>query len=295
MKNQIKVTALGEVLWDIHNKEKTFGGAPANFACHCAELGASTSLISCIGNDLLGKEGIDFLKNKNVKVSSISTHNSLETGVVNVELDKKGIPSYIIKENVAWDFIPYHEEGIKIIKDSDAICFGSLSQRHSISRHSIQSYLSNSASNCLKIFDINIRQHYYSHNVLIDSLKAANALKLNDDELILVAKLLNLKGTQKELLKIIQEKFNLKLAIVTCGAKGALILTEKEESFELAPEPLEIKSTVGAGDAFTAAAVIGFLQGKPIAKINKHANAVASFVCSHSEAVPVLTHKLKTM
>ena len=291
---ELIIAGIGEMLWDIQGDKKTFGGAPANFVCHCANLGAKASMISCIGNDDLGKQALSFLKSKNVNIKTVSLSAEYETGVVNVLLDENGVPSYEIKENVAWDYIPFSEETKNSAAEVDAVCFGSLSQRSTISRNSILKYLENTSPGCLRMFDINIRQNYYSEEIILKSLKLANALKLNEDELPLVVEFLNLKGTQKELLRAIQQKFDLKLAILTSGAEGALMLTENEESFEIPPIPKEIKSTVGAGDSFTAAAVTGYMQNKPLSVINKHANAVASFVCSQTGAVPVLPEHLKT-
>lgn len=291
--NHLRVAGIGEILWDIFGEEKAIGGAPTNFACHCANLGAEAAIISCLGKDSLGKEAIDFVTHHGINTGALAVSEAHKTGVVNVTLDNKGIPSYEIKEGVAWDHIPMTSETRKMATQLDAVCFGSLSQRSSTSRKSIQAFLKDTPPECLKMFDMNIRQNYYSEELILESLQLASALKLNNEELPLLAGFLNISGTPKEQLKTIQHKFDLKLAILTCGADGALMLSENEESFEIPPVPDEIKSTVGAGDSFTATAVMGFLQNKSLTAINKHANAVASYVCTQTGAVPDLPDALK--
>jgi fructokinase len=290
--NRYKIAGLGEVLWDVHGDQKTFGGAPANCACHCSTLGAEAFVISCIGNDELGTKGNAFLTNHGVNTSGIAISEEFETGIVNVELDSEGKPEYEIRESVAWDYIPFTDEMAKIASQLDAVCFGTLSQRNNVSKSSIEKFLDATSPECLRIFDINIRQHYYNDEIIISSLKSANALKINDEELPLVANLLIISGSDEEQMKAILKKCNLKLAILTCGAKGALMVTKNEESFAIPPKPEIIKSTVGAGDSFTAAAIMGYLQNRKLSEINRHANAVASFVCTQTGAVPVLPEKL---
>jgi fructokinase len=290
--NRYKIAGLGEVLWDVHGEQKTFGGAPANCASHCSTLGAEAYVISCIGDDDLGKKGQAFLSNHGVNISGIAISDSFETGIVNVELDSDGKPEYEIRESVAWDYIPFTDEMSKIASQLDAVCFGTLSQRNNVSKMSIEKFLDATSPDCLRMFDINIRQHYYNDDVILSSLKMANALKINDEELPMVANLLNISGSDEEQMKTILQKCNLKLAILTCGSKGALMVTEYEESFVIPPKPEIIRSTVGAGDSFTAAAIMGYLQNKKLTEINRHANAVASFVCTQTGAVPVLPEKL---
>lgn len=287
-----KIAGIGEVLWDVFGDQKMFGGAPANCTCHCKIMGAETYVISCMGNDKLGQQGLDFLVNQGVNISGIALSEAYETGIVNVELDAQGKPGYEIRENVAWDYIPFTDEMAKVASQLDAVCFGTLSQRNAFSKSSIEKFLDATSPECLRMFDINIRQEYYSDEVILSSLKRANALKVNDEELPLLADLLGVSGSEVEQMRVILKNFDLKLAILTCGSKGALMVTEDEESFEIPPKPKSIASTVGAGDSFTAAAIIGYLNKNELNKINQHANAVASYVCTQMGAVPILPKKL---
>ena len=292
MHYKYKIAGLGEVLWDVHGSRKTFGGAPANCACHCSKLGAEAYVISCIGKDELGKKGKDFLISHGVNIDGISVSEKFGTGIVNVELDSEGKPEYEILENVAWDNIPFNGEMAKIAGQLDAVCFGTLSQRNDISKKSIEKFLDATSADCLRVFDINIRQNYYSDEVILSSLRRANALKINDEELPLLTKLLKITGSEEEQLEAILKMFDLKLAILTYGSKGALMVMEKEASFEIPPKPEKVVSTVGAGDSFTAAAIIGFLGKNELSKINKHANALASYVCTQMGAVPNLPESI---
>ncbi len=292
MNYKYKIAGLGEVLWDVHESRKTFGGAPANCACHCSELGAVAYVISCVGEDELGEKGKDFLSSCGVNIDGIAVSEKFRTGIVNVELDSEGKPEYEILENVAWDYIPFNGEMAKIAGQLDAVCFGTLSQRNDISKKSIEKFLDATSADCLRVFDINIRQNYYSDEVILSSLKRASALKINDEELPLLTNLLKITGSEEEQLKALLKMFDLKLAILTYGSKGALMVTKDEASFEIPPKPEKVLSTVGAGDSFTATAIIGFLSKNELSKINKHANAVASFVCTQMGAVPNLPESI---
>jgi fructokinase len=291
--SKYKIAGIGEGLWDVFPDGKQFGGAPANFACHCHTLGAEAYVVSCIGNDELGLEGREFLSNHGVDITGLALSEEFETGTVLVTLDSDGKPDYEIKEGVAWDNIPFTEEMQKIASGVNAVCFGSLSQRNDVSRRSIATFLDATPQECLRMFDINIRQHYYSDEVILSSLEKANALKINDEELPLVAKLLDISGTDEEQLKAILKTCSMNLVILTCGPKGALLVTEDDVSFEPAAKAEIIASTVGAGDSFTATAIMGYLNKKSLEEINRRANEVAAYVCTQTGAVPTLPESLK--
>jgi fructokinase len=290
---KFKVAGLGEALWDMYAGSKSFGGAPANFACHSSMLGAEAFMISCIGDDVLGRDVQTFLYEHRVSTEGIAVNETHETGIVNVTMDAEGRPEYEIRENVAWDHIPFTLEMKEIANTIDAVCFGTLSQRNKTSMLTIQKFLDATSGNCLRMLDINIRQDYYNDEVIISSLNHANALKLNEDELPVVATLLDIHGNEKQQLNEIMNKFELKLAILTFGSKGALMLTEDMSSFVTPPRPEVLVSTVGAGDSYTATAIIGYLKGLELGKINMNANKAASFVCSQMGAVPRLPTKLR--
>ena len=291
MDKTFKIAGLGEVLWDAFPEGEKFGGAPANFACHCHSLGAEAYVLSAIGEDERGRLALSFLEEHGTDVSCLAVTPSHETGVVLVTLDESGKPEYQIKERVAWDNIPLTPAMQAIAPQLDAVSFGSLGQRADASRSTIMAVLGLTRTDCLRVFDINLRQAFYTDEILRASLEAANVLKLNDEELPVVARLIHADGPQEEQLKAILRHFDLKLAVLTCGAEGALMVTPTESCHAAAGHG-PVASTVGAGDAFTAATVTGILFGRPLSEINAHANAVALHVCSKQGAVPELPESL---
>jgi fructokinase len=291
--NNYKIAGIGEALWDIYGDEKTFGGAPANCACHCHTHGAEGYVISCLGNDDLGCETRKFLENHGVDLTGLAVSDKFPTGTVSVTLDEKGKPEYEINEGVAWDNIPFTDEIASLAPQMDAICFGTLAQRNDVSRKSIQKFLDATTPDCLRMLDINIRLDYYSDEIILSSLEKANALKINDEELPVVAKLLNISGSDEEQMHAIAEKCDLKLAILTIGPKGALMVKGGESNFSPCYDLAPVVSTVGAGDSFTATAIMGYLNNYSLEEINKHANLVASYVVTQVGAVPALPEKFK--
>lgn len=286
-----KICGIGEVLWDAFPEGEKFGGAPANFTCHCHSLGAETYVVSCIGSDQRGRTARDFLDNHGVETSCLADSDEHETGVVIVTLDDQGKPDYEIKEGVAWDNIPLTDAMVALAPRLDAICFGSLSQRNELSRDTITRFLAATAPDCLRVFDINIRQHFYNDEIIRSSLEAASVLKLNDEELPIVAKLIGAEGADEEIVTAIISEFDLELVALTMGEKGALMVTPTESSFA-AGEPADVINTVGAGDAFTASMIMGYLSDKPLDQINRDANRLAAYVCTQHGAVPPLPASL---
>lgn len=292
MSTGLKIAGIGEVLFDVFPEKEAFGGAPANFACHCSFLGAESYVISCIGSDLRGGKAEAFLRDHGANVEGLAVSRDYETGVVIVTLDSDGKPDYEIKEGVAWDYIPW-TSGIELIAGRlDAVCFGSLAQRSIVSRNTIHRFLRLTKPECLKIFDINLRQRFYDRDIIISSLEAASALKLNDEELPFVADILGLSGSEEAMMKMLAERFNLRLCVLTCGSKGALMVAPGQVSFRN-PDQVKVINTVGAGDSFTAAVVVDYLRGHSLDDINRHANAVAGYVCTQVGAVPELPDHLK--
>ncbi|MBT3198736.1 MAG: carbohydrate kinase [Phycisphaerales bacterium] len=286
-----KICGVGEVLWDAFPEGEKFGGAPANFTCHSHSLGAETYVVSCIGKDKRGQMARDFLDNHGVDTSCLVDSDTCQTGVVIVTLDAEGKPDYEIKEGVAWDNIPLTDAMVALAPQLDAVCYGSLSQRNAVSRDTITKFIAATRPDCLRVFDINIRQHFYNDDIIRNSLQAANVLKLNDEELPIVAELIGASGTDQEIVRAIIKQFDLKLVALTMGPKGALMATSDESSFA-APEPTNVINTVGAGDSFTGAMIMGFLNNKPLAEINQAANKLAAYVCTQHGAVPELPASL---
>ena len=280
---QFKIVGLGEVLWDDLPDGKQLGGAPANFAYISNALGNRGIVLSRVGDDEFGRGILDELRTKNLPTENIQIDAEKLTGIVNVKLEN-GQPTYEIVENVAWDFLELSENWREIAAKTDAVCFGSLAQRGKVSRQTIREFVG--LSKGLKIFDVNLRQNYFSAQVIRDSLALANVAKLNHDELPMIAEMLEITGeTQFETAKNLREKFDLKFLCVTRGANGSLLLNENEFS-ENAGLKITVKDTIGAGDAFTAAMTHGILRGWELDEINEFANKVGAFVASNTGAMP---------
>ncbi|KAA6301502.1 MAG: Fructokinase [Candidatus Ordinivivax streblomastigis] len=279
------IAGIGELLWDMLPTGKQLGGAPCNFVYHAQRLGAKGITVSAVGEDASGKEIRETLQKKGLSTAYIQ-QNSYPTSTVDIVLDDKGVPNYIIHEEVAWDFIEYTDAVDEMIAEADAVCFGSLAQRNSISRLAIKAALGRCKPECLKIFDINLRQHYYSKEEIESSLQVSNILKLNEDELPVVCDLLKIEGTDHlEQLRALIAKYHLKLIAYTLGANGSYLVSSQEDSFMPTPK-VEVKDTVGAGDAFTAAMTVGLLQNKSLKEIHRNAVELSAFVCTQNGAMP---------
>ncbi|MDR2823665.1 MAG: carbohydrate kinase [Prevotellaceae bacterium] len=280
------IVGLGEILWDVFPERKILGGAPANFAYHTSQFGFDGYAISAIGNDLLGKEILNSLEEK--KLNYLIETTDFPTGTVQVTLDEKGVPQYEICEGVAWDNIPFTQQAEDLARTCDAVCFGSLAQRNITSRVTIQCFLNAVPDNCLKIFDINLRQHFYSKELIEESLHLANILKINDEEALVVAELFGCKEMKEQdvCLELLKE-YNLKLVILTKGTEGSFVYSGKESSF-LATPKVSVADTVGAGDSFTAAFVAAYLHGSSLVEAHQLAVEVSAYVCTQHGAMPVL-------
>ena len=283
MKN--KVVGLGEILWDIFPERKVLGGAPANFAYHVSQFGFNGYAVSAIGNDLLGKEILKSLEEK--ELNYLIEQTDFPTGIVKVQLDGRGIPTYEITENVAWDNIPFTTRLENLAKNTTTVCFGSLAQRNEVSRATIHKFLDLMPADSLKVFDINLRLKYFSKDIITTSLNKASALKINDEEIVKIAEIFELQGTDEELCQQLLDKYKLKFLILTKGTRGSYVLTPYEKSF-LATPKVTIADTVGAGDSFTAAFVASYLNGRSIAQSHQLAVEVSAYVCQQHGAMPRL-------
>ncbi len=291
MNELVAVAGIGEVLWDVFPHHKRLGGAPANFACHCWQLGANAYPVSCVGTDPLGLAIRDELRDMGVDTSYVLESDTFPTGTVRVTLNDQGKPSYQIFEDVAWDHIPFTGELKALAETLDAVCFGSLSQRSAVSRETIRSFLRHMPENALKIFDVNLRQSYFSKERVEDSLRLASALKLSDEELPVLAECFDLRGDVMDQLNELRENFDLKLVAYTRGPDGSVLLRGEEvDDAPCLKGP--VVDSVGAGDSFTASLCMGILKGWPLNKVNLFANRVAAFVCSQKGATPTLPQQL---
>jgi len=262
LKKILSVIGLGEVLWDIFPERKIFGGAPANFAYYASQFGLEGCVVSAVGNDLLGKEIFDFLAEKKLK-SLISTVK-YPTGTVKVALNAKGIPQYDICENSAWDNIPFSKRAEKLARSCSAICFGTLAQRSETSRATLYRFLELVPDDALKIFDINLRQNFYSKDIILRSLQHCNVLKMNNEEVAEMAQLFDLTNmTEQEVCSYLLRTYNLKIVADTRGAAGSYVFTAGETSYLSSPK-ISVKNTVGAGDSWIGAFVAGLLNGESL-------------------------------
>ena len=292
MLEKFHVTGIGEILWDMFPDGAQFGGAPANFVCHSQALDATSRMVSCVGNDELGRRALRFLQQHGVDTSTVAQSEERPTGTVEIELDAEGAAQYEFAADVAWDALTWSEALDRAADDADVVCYGTLGQRSEVSKNTIQRFLTRTTDECLCVFDVNLRQHFYSEALIRDSLEFANILKLNDEELPVLGSSCGLSGSETAVMQQVREQYNLRLVALTRGANGAILLTEDSVS-EYDGFSAEVRDTVGAGDAFTAAMTLGLLLGHELDRINEHACRVAAFVCTQDGAAPKLPDDLK--
>ena len=287
------IVGMGEALWDVLPEGKKIGGAPANFAYHVSQFGFDSRVVSAVGNDELGDEILRVFNEKKLKTQIERV--DYPTGTVQVTLDDEGVPCYEIKEGVAWDNIPFTDELKRLALNTRAVCFGSLAQRNEVSRATINRFLDTmpDIDGQLKIFDINLRQDFYSKEVIRESCQRCNVLKINDEELVTISRMFGYPGIDlQDKCWILLAKYNLKMLILTCGVNGSYVFTPGEISFVETPK-VEVADTVGAGDSFTATFVAAILKGKPVAEAHKLAVEVAAYVCTQNGAMPEWPARLK--
>ncbi len=288
------VLAVGEVLWDVFPDGPRFGGAPANFACACAELGGGrvrTCLGSAVGRDDLGDEARKRLAEHGVDTTHLATV-AAETGQVFVSLDPAGKASYRFIDDPAWDHLTATPDLLRTAATADVVCFGTLGQRARESREAVRSVVQASRPDCLRVLDINLRPPHWSADVLLDSLALANVAKLNDEELPLVAGVLGVSGDETAVLTHLLSRFALKLVALTRGANGSVLLAADGTRSERPAEAVTVIDTVGAGDAFTAALALGLAFGHPLDRTHRSAGETAAFVCTQSGGTPTFPPRL---
>jgi len=279
------VVGLGEILWDLLPDGKQLGGAPANFAWHAQCLGAVGAVVSAVGDDELGREILTRLGAMHLDRSHVAVDAGHPTGTVTVTLDAGGKPHYTINEQVAWDYIPATDAVLALAGRADAVCFGSLAQRASASRRTIRAFLAAVRPGCIRLFDINLRKPFIDRRAIVESLGLTDVLKLSDDEMPVLADLLKLPGSETEFLAAMIDRFGLDMVILTKGRHGSRLRTPKADCSRAGIETV-VADTVGAGDSFNAAVVMGLLAGHDIERINDYANRLAAFVCSQKGATP---------
>lgn len=287
------IVGIGEALWDMLPSGKQLGGAPANFAYHMSQFGFNSLVVSAVGEDELGKEITDTFSKKHLQQMIAKVEQP--TGTVLVTLNGDGIPEYEIKRNVAWDYIPWTKELERIALNTQAVCFGSLAQRSEVSRQTILNFLQTmpNGENQYKIFDINLRQQFYNLKTIEDSLHRCNILKINDEEIIVVGRLLGYETTDMQTIgKQLRADYGLRLVILTCGTNGSYVFAENQISYFTTPK-IQVADTVGAGDSFTAAFCASLLNGSSIADSHLNAVKVSAYICTQKGAMPELPAELQ--
>ena len=285
------VIGIGEALWDMLPEGKKLGGAPANFAYHASQFGLEGMAVSAIGHDALGEELVGQLEERALPYHLARV--DYPTGTVQVTLDAQGVPQYEIKTDVAWDNIPFDEELRALAKDCKAVCYGSLAQRSEVSRATIQAFLDATPVECLKVFDINLRQNFYTKEILENAFRRCDILKINDEELVVIARLFNIPGLGlDEKCWYMYKEYGLKMLILTCGTNGSYVFHEGGMSYQVTPK-VEVADTVGAGDSFTGSFIGSILQGKNVAAAHETAVKVSAYVCTQKGAMPTIPDNLK--
>ena len=280
------VIGIGEALWDVLPDGKKLGGAPANFAYHTGQFGHQTLAVSALGNDKLAEETLHALDERGLQY--IMPRVPYPTGTVQVVLDDEGVPTYDIRENVAWDNIPLTDEMLTVARNACAVCWGSLAQRNVVSRETIRRFVHATPEESLRIFDINLRQTFYTKEIIKESLKLCNVLKINDEELVSIGRMFGYLGLDMEnKCWLILGKYNLNMLVLTCGVNGSYVFTPGCMSFQETPK-VEVADTVGAGDSFTGSFCAAILQGKSVCEAHCIAVEVSAYVCTQNGAMPRL-------
>ncbi len=294
MKQEKMVVGIGEALWDLLPEGKKIGGAPANFAYHISQLGLPGCVVSAVGEDALGSEIL-----ANLSVKGLCTHIATvpyPTGTVQVEVDRVGVPQYVIREGVSWDNIPFTPDLKALAQRTTAVCFGSLAQRSSVSRETINRFIDAMPGDedTLIVFDVNLRQGFFTKEILDQSMAKCNVLKINDEELIVISRLLGYPGTDlRSTCRDLLDRYHLRMLILTCGVNGSHIFTPGNVSYRATPQ-VEVVDTVGAGDSFTAAFVASIIRGESVAEAHKRAVEVSAYVCTQAGAMPTLPTEFTT-
>ncbi len=289
------IVGLGEALWDVLPEGRKIGGAPANFAYHISQFGYQSKVVSAVGDDKLGAELLERFDENGLKYHIETVPYA--TGTVQVELDPNGVPMYDIKEGVAWDNIPFTEELAQLARNTRVACFGSLAQRSVVTRETIHKFLETmeDGEGHYKIFDINLRQGFYTRETITDSMERCNILKINDEELVAISRMFGYPGIDlQDKCWILLAKYKLKMLILTCGVNGSYLFTPGNVSFVATPK-VNVADTVGAGDSFTATFIASILQGESVMDAHKKAVRVSAYVCTQHGAMPIIPAELKSL
>jgi fructokinase len=286
------IVGIGELLWDLLPEGRRLGGAPANFAYHAAAQGMDAYAVSAVGDDQEGLDILSELRSKALSTEYVAILPEQKTGTVAVEL-AGGMPCYAIHSPAAWDFIPFSDKLAALAVKADAVCFGTLAQRGNISAATIRQFLEHTRPDCLKVFDVNLRQIFFNAELIDASLNLCALLKISDEELPVVANLLKIGGGERRIILELMRRYKLKHAVLTKGKDGSMFCDGKmfieTPAFEFGPKV----DTVGCGDSFTAILVLGLLLGLAPNDAMRHASMIAGVVCAGKGAMPEIPDELK--
>ena len=285
------ILGIGELLWDILPGGRRMGGAVANFIYFCRLSGLRSTLVSRVGEDDSGKELVSAVEELGLETEYIQTDPEHSTGTVDVELDEKGIPEFTIHEHTAWDYIEFVPELEERAAQTDGVCFGTVCQRSSVARHTVRSIVERVPEKALRVYDINLRQHFYNEEIIRWSCVNADVVKLNEDEVNTAGTMFALSGDMCGITEGLIEMFGISMVVLTRGEEGSLIFTG-EGVYEHPGYPAEVRDSVGAGDSFTAAVTAGLLNGTDIDDFHDRANRIAAFVCSQEGATPPVPREI---
>lgn len=287
------IVGLGEILWDVFPDRSILGGAPANFAYIAGQFGYEAYAVSAIGKDKLGEDIETVLKDKGLK--NVISKVDYPTGTVEVKLDGKGVPNFTIHENVAWDNMPFSDAMAQLASKTNTACFGTLAQRNEVSKISVRKFLAAMPKDSLKMFDINLRQNFYSKELIEESLQLATAMKINDDEVKAISTLFDFEDdNEQNICNYLLKEYNLELVILTKGTDGSFVFTNRETSYQ-PTQKVQVADTVGAGDSFTAAFVASYMNGDRITDAHKLAVEVSAYVCTQHGAMSPLPDSYRKM
>jgi fructokinase len=282
---ELNVLSIGEILWDVFSTERHLGGAPLNFCYHCRAFHANARIISRIGEDADGDEVLRRMADLKIPVALIQRDSEHATGKVLVSVNSQGSPEYEIETDAAYDFIQALPEAFAAVKNADILCFGTLAQRNSVSRQAITSLVAATGPNCMRVCDLNLRQDYYNEQIIRESMNLCNLLKINDDELNVLKRLLNLPETNQEAVTCLMHDFEIDTLLLSKGADGAQAWNKCGHA--AAPRiAVQVSDTVGAGDAFTAVAATQLAAGASLEKALTAANAAGAYVAARKGATP---------
>ncbi|MFA7119474.1 MAG: carbohydrate kinase [Sphaerochaetaceae bacterium] len=291
---RMKFLSFGEILWDVFSNKRTLGGAPLNVAGHMARLGSQAAIISCVGKDELGDLTLEAIRNLKVDDTFIRQDGIWGTGVALIQL-KDGIPTYEFNDPCAWDAIMLTEDQKQQLRSlkPEVFCFGTLAQRSSESRNTLDWLLDNLQFKTV-FFDVNLRKAFFDKECIARGLAACSILKMNDEELPIIARTVGIDASLAEegIVRALQDAYAVRTVLITKGKKGVSCY-DGNRRYDQKPQDVKVVDTVGAGDSFSAAFLRSLFATGDIAVALKMGSDLADYVVSHAGAIPEYDETLK--